>query len=126
MEGYQLDPADVKPGGMLNLTLYWRTTQRIDEKYTVFNQVLGADKRIVGQQDGQPGCEAMPTDDWPVGELIADHYQVPIQADAAPGNYTLITGMYDTRTLVRLAVYTGTNQPVGNEIDLAQIKMNEG
>ena len=61
-------PADVKPGGMLKLTLYWRATQRIAEKYTVFNQVLGADKRIVGQQDGQPGCEAMPTDDWPVGD----------------------------------------------------------
>jgi len=104
LEGYALDPATVQPGESLSLTLYWRATARMDEKYAVFNHVIGADNRIVGQIEGQPGCDALPTDDWPVGELIADHYRVSIAADATPGAYQLLMGLVNVDDRSRLTV----------------------
>ena len=121
LEGYQIDRTTVLPGGTLNLTLYWRATARIDEKQTVFNQVLGPDKRIVGQLDGQPGCEAMPTDDWPVGELLTDRYQISIAPDAAAGEYKLVTGMYNTKQGDRLVMMSPTGSVADNAFVLTPI-----
>ena len=121
LEGYQIDRTVVAPGDVLNLTLYWRATARIDEKQTVFNQVLGPDQRIIGQLDGQPGCEAMPTDDWPVGELLTDRYQIPIAPDAAAGEYKLVTGMYNTKHGDRLVMTSPNGSVADNAFDLTPI-----
>ncbi|MFN8490799.1 MAG: glycosyltransferase family 39 protein [Caldilineaceae bacterium] len=121
LEGYALDQTTVKPGAVLNLTLYWRTTGRIEQKYTVFNQVLSADRQIVGQLDGQPGCAALPTNDWSVGELLTDHYRVPIAPTTAAGSYRLVTGMYEPKTGVRLTVKSAPQRTLDNGVELTQI-----
>ena len=126
LEGYALERTAVQPGELLTLTLYWRTTARIDEKYTVFNQVFGIDNRLVGQLASQPGCDALPTDDWPVGELIADHYRVPIAGDATPGDYRLVIGMINGDGGARLAVDDATGAAKRDSIELTTVQIGAG
>ena len=121
LEGYQIDRTTIQPGSVLRLTLYWRTTQRLDKKYAVFNQVLAPDQRIVGQLDGQPGCETLPTNDWPVGELLTDQYQIPINATASVGEYQLVTGMYTPKSGERLIIQPATGQTPANRLVLTPI-----
>jgi len=100
--GYDL--AAVKPGTPLRLTLYWQLAGRIDERYTVFAHLLDASGAIVAQRDGEPGAGAAPTTSWVYGEVIADPYLLDLPPNLAPGEYTLVVGMYRADTGVRLVV----------------------
>lgn len=123
LEGYALERAVVQPGESLALTLYWRTSARMDEKYTVFNQVIGPDNQIVGQIEGAPGCDALPTDDWPVGELIADPYHVPVASAALPGDYRLVIGMINGDDGARLAVEDATGAAQRDSVELTTVQI---
>lgn len=121
LEGYKLDRTAVQAGSAFNLTLYWRANRPMDQKYTVFNQVIGFNGQIVGQRDGQPGCETRSTNDWHAGELLTDPYRVTIAPTTPAGNYRLVTGMYDTKGGERLTVQPVTERTKGDTIELAQI-----
>jgi mannosyltransferase len=94
----------------LHLTLYWQDLDLVDADYTVFVHLLGADGRIVDQQDGQPQGGTFPTTAWFPGDTIADEYSLAVPPDAAPGEYGLEVGMYLLETGVRLAAYDATDQ----------------
>ncbi|MCX6047468.1 MAG: hypothetical protein NT075_20375, partial [Chloroflexi bacterium] len=128
LEGYTLDRTQVQPGGLLNLTLYWRTTQRLEQKLTVSNQVITSDQPPVigGQITGQPGCETMPTDDWAVGELIADHYRVPVAPSALPGDYQLVTSMVEPKSGQPVVVYGAGKQATGSVVVLTHLQVVAG
>ncbi|HYN88403.1 MAG TPA: glycosyltransferase family 39 protein, partial [Ardenticatenaceae bacterium] len=121
LEAYNLDRERVRPGETLELTLYWRTTGRVPERYTVFNQLIDPGVAMYGQQDREPGCDGGPTTDWHPGDLIVDRYEVPVFAEAKPGTYPLITGMYQAERGERLEVYDAAGHPLGNSIELTRI-----
>ena len=52
------------------------------------------------------------------GEVIVDEHVLSIPADAPPGDYTLIAGMYDEGTLQRLAVLDARGTPTGDYVTL--------
>lgn len=122
LKGYRLDTTQVQRGATFPLTLYWQATQRLQQDYTVFVQVIDLhDLRKAGQRDGQPGCNSAPTTTWLPGDLIADHYTIPLAADVQPGSYTLLIGM--TLGDQRLEVYDATGQSVGNQLALTTIDL---
>ncbi len=125
LEGYTVDRAQLQPGSMLNLTLYWRTTQPIKQKLTVSNQVRMVDNLQIsaGQLTGQPGCEVLPTDDWPVGDLIADYYRIPIVPAASPGEYQLMTNLMDPKQGKQLAVYQVDNKGISSTVTLMRVQV---
>lgn len=99
--GYDLDPAAFAPGAPLPLTLYWRGVQATTTGYTVFVQLLH-DGRVLAQQDQPPLAGRRPTTGWFPGEFLADPYTLAVPADAPPGDYVLIVGLYDGETGARL------------------------
>ena len=107
--GYDLSAETVAPGDTLTLTLYWRALTEMDEDYTVFTHLLAPDGSMTGQRDNQPAGGAYPTGLWLAGEVIIDVYEIPIRADAAPGEHRLEVGMY--------VAETGTRLPVGGATD---------
>ncbi len=116
--GHDLPTTNLKPGETLNLTLYWRAERPIETSYTVFAQLVGAfnprkNNPLWGQVDRAP---ALPTNAWLPDEILADTYRLVVDADAPPGKYTLIVGMYDAATGARLAVDGG-----GDSIVIAEI-----
>jgi 4-amino-4-deoxy-L-arabinose transferase-like glycosyltransferase len=122
--GYDLDATTIAPGDTLHLTLYWRALRPMHNAYTVFNQVIDrATTAKAGQVDGMPVCDRNPTGQWFAGDIIADPYTIPIAPDAAPGSYTLISGMYNPATGARLEMTAADGAHIGGEAALAEIEI---
>jgi 4-amino-4-deoxy-L-arabinose transferase-like glycosyltransferase len=102
--GYDLSAETAAPGDTLTLTLYWRALTEMDESYTVFTHLLAPDGSLTGQRDNPPAGGTYPTDLWLAGEVVADVYEIPIRADAAPGAHRLEVGMYVAETGARLPI----------------------
>jgi len=94
-----------RPGGPLNLFLYWRSQGRIDENYKVFTHLLNERGEIVTQHDSQPCLWRCPTSAWKEGETVIDLHPILVSRDVQPGEYTLAVGMYYEPTGERVAAY---------------------
>jgi len=119
--GYDLDLSAAQPGGALHLTLYWQATATITTNYKVFVHLLDAGGVVWGQADAIPVGWSRPTTGWRQGEVIVDHYQVPIAADAPPGDYRLAIGMYQEGG-PRLPLFD-TSGPLGDALMLPGIRL---
>jgi len=118
--GYDLD-AELKAGGMLALTLYWKALSEMDTSYTVFVHILNAENKIRGQRDSLPGNGTLSTTGWLRGEVIVDQYEVPIQPNAPPGQYSVEIGMYQAETGERLPIINQKGQVVDNRVLLEEV-----
>jgi hypothetical protein len=92
--GYDLDRQTARAGDTLYLYLYWQAAGEIEHDYKVFAQLVGAENEIVAQHDKIAGADAYPTSHWPVGVIVRDRFLLTLYADASPGRYTLIAGLY--------------------------------
>lgn len=108
LERHALSAAQVQPGDVLQLQLEWQTNTRIDQQYKVFVQLLDENGFLVAQRDAEPAGGAAPTTTWEPGATIIDRHALLIPPDLLPGDYTLITGLYDMNApLERLPVNEG-------------------
>jgi hypothetical protein len=113
--GFDLAPA---AGGTLPVTLYWRTDTFVDQDYTVFIQILGADGKPVAQSDAQPESGGYPTSLWQPGETVRDSHPVAIPAGLPTGEYRLMAGMYLLASGQRLPVAGG-----GDAVSLGTVRL---
>ncbi len=111
--GYKLHNRTVKPRETFGLTLYWRSLGFADSNYTVFVHAVGPDQSIRGQWDSVPGQGMSPTSGWVPGEIIEDHYEVPMAKKAPAWEYDIFVGMYDSLTGERLTLFS-PNAPVSD------------
>ncbi len=114
--GYDLNAATIKAGHVLRLTLYWRALAEMETSYKVFTHLLDGQNKIWGQQDSVPGRGTVPTTGWVEGEVIADEYELVVEAQAPPGQYQLEIGMYDEATGERLPVLDEAGHTRDNRI----------
>ncbi len=117
LTGYQLPPAPVSPGDILQVALQWHAIQSPQKNYTVFVQVLDAENHLVGQRDAAP---QPPTSMWHAGATIDDRHGVLIAPGTPPGEYRLVVGLYDANTGVRLPLPDGRDF-----LDLATITVEK-
>ena len=103
LSGYHID-GDAQPGGKLHLTFAWRAVSQPNRIYSVFNHLLTLDGQPVAQADGWPQEGVVLTTQWRPGEYIEDHHLLEIPADAPPGPYLLVVGLYDAASGDRLQV----------------------
>jgi hypothetical protein len=94
LDGYTLLTEALVPGDILQLTLFWRASEPIPERYKVFVHLYDEADRLVAQTDSEPGATLRPTDTWSPGERIADRYGVLIPPGVSPGFYKLVIGLY--------------------------------
>ncbi len=102
LEGWFMKGPDA--AGQVQVTLYWRAEQPVDENLTVFLHLARPDGAPWAQDDGEPVSGQFPTSRWPAGALIADVRTLvwPAKADQAP--LQLLVGLYRWPSLERLAV----------------------
>jgi len=103
LSGFHID-GDAQPGGRLHLTFAWRAVNQPNRIYSVFNHLLTLDGQPVTQADGWPQEGVVLTTQWRPGEYIKDRHTLEIPADAPPGPYLLIVGLYDAASGDRLQV----------------------
>ena len=88
----------------------------------MFVQAIDAAGVKAGQLDRLPCGGGCPTTSWQPGELVGEWIDVPIRADAPPGRYQLIAGLYDLATGERLAVQ---GLPTGETLDYVSLGLVE-
>ncbi len=124
--GYDLDAYEFRPGETIHLTLYWRTLAEMKTSYTVFTHLLDSEDRVWGQKDGIPAQGEAPTTSWVEGEIIRDDYEIAVDPQVPPGEYTIEIGMYDAGTGQRLAIFDPQGALQGDRILLAGIRSVAG
>jgi len=108
--GYSQLTNRLAAGDMAQITLFWQVEQTPAARYKVFLHVLDGDNHIVGQRDAEPGGGVRLTTLWQPGEVVADHYGLPIHPATPPGEYRIEVGMYDLETGLRLVTAEGESQ----------------
>jgi hypothetical protein len=119
----QFDQTEMGPGETLDLVLCWRAQATTDASYTVFVQAIDEAGIKAGQVDRPPCDGGCPTSTWHEGDLVVERYGLPIQANAQPGRYQLIAGMYDWATGELLPRLGADGHPSGTPILLGSISV---
>ncbi len=96
LDGYSLAANRLSPGEIVQLTLFWQTTEALDQRYKVFLHLLDKEGHLVAQHDSEPGGGLAPTTSWIAEESISDNHGLLLPADLAQGEYTLLLGLYDS------------------------------
>ncbi len=121
LRGYTLSAEALAPGEALAVTLFWQADAPLDRRYKVFVHLYTPGGTIAAQHDGEPDGGLQPTDGWQPGETVADNHGLLIPADAAPGTYPLMVGLYGPDG-VRLPVESAQAQP-DSRLLLAEIRV---
>ncbi|HLF29289.1 MAG TPA: glycosyltransferase family 39 protein [Anaerolineae bacterium] len=119
LDGYSLLTPVVAPGDTVQLVLFWRCEDRVDQRYKVFVHILDPDGAIVAQTDREPGSDLYLTTNWTPGEKIIDRYGVAVPGATPAGDYRIQVGMY-TLEGQRLRIYDG-DADIGDTVTLAQV-----
>jgi 4-amino-4-deoxy-L-arabinose transferase-like glycosyltransferase len=121
LAGTQLGGSTVGPGETSPLALYWQALAPMGTSYTVFVQAINEAGVKAGQVDVLPCNGGCPTTTWRPGDLVGERYDLPIRADAPPGRYQLITGMYDLATGETLSWLDAQGHPLGSFLPLGTV-----
>jgi hypothetical protein len=113
---YDTPQKEFRSGDVFEMTINWQGVADMDEDYTIFVHLLGPDGLSHGQVDAWPQDGTYPTSAWPVGEVIADTYRVPLDADAPPGAYRVEVGVYLLQTMRRLPVLNADGHAVDDKL----------
>jgi hypothetical protein len=119
LTGFRLSAEHVSPGDTMTVVLFWQSDGQAQENDTVFCQLLSGDSELVAQHDGRPVLEIRPVPSWRAGEVLHDSHSMVLGADLDLGDYQLVAGMYDLKTLERAPVYDGA----GNRLALDSIPL---
>jgi hypothetical protein len=124
--GYDLPvlASTVRVGEALTLTLYYQSERTTPGDYTRFVHLYDAQGNLVTQSDSPPQGGVNPTWSWVRGETVVDPVTVQLPPEAAPGAYTLYTGLYNPADGVRVPL-TVDGQPLpDNRINLATVTVS--
>ncbi len=101
LPGYDWAPGRVV-NSRLHLILYWRADREIKRGYTAFLHVWDSQGRFCGQDDHPPLNGFASHENWRVGQVFADPFQVDISACQDVSTLDLAVGFYTPETLERL------------------------
>jgi hypothetical protein len=115
LRGYdlKLEPAAIR------LKLYWQSVNRAQVDYTSFVHLRNQAGAIVAQVDRPPVAGAYPTSLWSTGEVIPDEVTISLPTTLPPGEYTVVVGLYDFATGLRLPVAGSAD----NSVELSTLKI---
>ena len=108
LNGYTLNNDQFVPGDIVQVTLFWQTAEPLNQRYKVFLHLVDASGQPIAQRDSEPGGGLNLTTIWQPGAVIIDNHGLLIPADAPPGQYTILLGLYDIADpTARLPITTG-------------------
>jgi hypothetical protein len=111
-------PAESGPRGFVQLTLVWTASAPVDQNLTVFAHLIGADGKLLAQDDSLPADGFRPTTSWQPGERVVDHHRFSLPADASVDGASLAIGLYSPDTGARVRVLGSDGLPADDKIVL--------
>jgi hypothetical protein len=125
--GGTFDRESVQPGESIEVSLYWRTLEPVEEDPVAFVQILGRGANPVAGEDSYPGRGNLPVSLWEPGVIYRDRYVLQIASDAEPPTiialYAGLRWMGDSR----IAATYPSGEPVSELalLDLAALRPAE-
>lgn len=102
-----LNPAH--PGEALPAALTFSALDQPEVDWTIFVQLLNKQGSVIAQTNSRPvGGYSRPTD-WRPGQTIVSRHALLLPPDTPPGDYRLITGLFNPTTGRRAAVDSGSD-----------------
>ena len=101
--------SNLRAGDTLAIELTWEAHLLIKNNLHAFVQLLAPDASLVVGNDGVPAAGYSPSMSWQPSELVSDRRGLVMPTELAPGEYTLIAGIYDAATGDRLKTPDGKN-----------------
>ncbi|MBK7894205.1 MAG: hypothetical protein IPJ90_04815 [Anaerolineaceae bacterium] len=95
LNGYTLGETALRPGDIVEVTLFWETAVPLQNRYKVFLHLLDANGNLVSQRDSEPGGGLALTPTWQPGAVVLDNHGLLLPSDLPPGSYQLRLGLYD-------------------------------
>lgn len=117
--GYDLPDMTFSPGGEVPLTLYWMSVLPTHSDLIVFVHVWNSARReLVAQHDAAPGQGFDRTWQWQGDmQFHVDQRTLSILDTAAPGEYEVRIGMYDSATGERVPITpVGQSEPIPDSV----------
>jgi len=102
LEGLQGSAAAGPSGAWLEVALRWRAEGRPQGAYSAFVHVV-CDGERVGQSDGAPGGDLLPTDIWSSGDVVVDRRRIELTR-WDPQRCEIQVGLYRWQDGLRLRV----------------------
>ena len=99
--------ANFIPGQRVTVTLYWQPRQRIDRDAQLFAQILDRNGTAIAAIHDWPLHGAYRVTAWLADEIVPLSYQFNVPADAPPGPYQLVAGVWDLTHQRRVDLNSG-------------------
>ena len=99
-------PQKVQPGDTLHISLDFRAEQPTAEVYSLFIHLYGTpspyEGGVIWAQTDSPLCLSYPMTAWRPFETINQQFTLSLPTNLPPGDYTLVTGLYNPANGLRL------------------------
>ncbi|MGC9393381.1 MAG: 6-pyruvoyl-tetrahydropterin synthase-related protein [Anaerolineae bacterium] len=101
--GFDLSGESLKPGSVLDVTVYWKAQQMLTNTYQSFVHVVYPEGHIWTQSD-HLNPAGFPTNLWPTDRYIRDRHRLILPPDMPEGEYSISVGIYLLSNNTRLPV----------------------
>jgi hypothetical protein len=103
------------------LTLYWHAVGRLEDSYTVFVHIVGANG-VVAQRDSIPIDGTLPTTLWKPDQTVIDPYRIVLPPDLPAGPYRIEVGVHRSPDTKRLPA----TDAAGRRLDEDRVVLSQG
>jgi len=107
------------PGQSLTVTLYWVAQQRVTRDVQILTQLLDREGNALATAHTWPLHGVYRVVAWRAGETVPLTTTLSIPADAAPGAYRLMAGVWDVLRQERVAVAGGEEMGTVGQLKIA-------
>lgn len=126
LEGWDLQPEALAPGGTATLTLHWRARDDIEGAWKVFVHVDGREGQPRLIADHWPAGGTWPTDAWRPGDRVRDPVSLGVPAGYRGSVLDVWVGWYRGEERLRLAAGPQVRHDGRDRLLLATISLAPG
>lgn len=90
--GWRTEPKVARRGSPLKMIVYWKVLKNRIGSWKVFVHIDAPGQRLHGDHD--PVAGLLPTENWRVGDIIADEHTIKVDRTKSPAPYTFYTGLF--------------------------------
>lgn len=107
---YDLSSTVTSPGQPILIYLYWQNQTSLGNDYSAFVHLVSPTGELISQADYLLGGWFYPTSAWATGYITAVPTLFFVPPNAPAGEYQLLTGLYNSRTGIRLLTESDSGQ----------------
>ena len=108
--GYAVYTTTTRPGGNVELTLYWEVMQPPTRRWSLFAHAIDGAGLIAGQRDRYPGRGLLATERLQPGQRWSESLVIPLPMSVyTPDELAIWLGFYDLATDERMATADGSD-----------------